>query len=261
MSTLYREISGAGPVLVLWHGWGSNLRIFDELRQRLAADFEVHAVDLPGCGRSAAAAALDADAQWQLLRATLPVDASLLGWSLGGQWALRAARELPGRLRALVLAHTTPRFVSGDDWTHGVTPAVMASFGAQLQRDLAGCLGDFLALQLRGERGAAPPPRQLRDRLMLHGRTDTSVLAAGLQQLAGHDLRAACAQVTTPTLVVAGQHDRITPPAAARALAAALPAAQYLEIARAAHLGFLSHPDPFVTATRAFLLAQARRAA
>jgi pimeloyl-[acyl-carrier protein] methyl ester esterase len=261
MSTLYREISGVGPVLVLWHGWGSNLSIFDELRQRLASDFVVPAIDLPGCGRSAAAAALDADTQWQLLCATLPTGASLLGWSLGGQWALRAAREMPGRLRALVLVHTTPRFVSGGDWTHGVTPAVMAGFGAQLQQDLAGCLGDFLTLQLRGERGAAPAPQQLRDRLMLHGHTDESVLARGLKQLSEHDLRAGCAHVTTPALVVAGQHDRITPPAAARALAAALPAAQYLEIARAAHLSFLSHPDAFVAALRAFLFAHSRQAA
>jgi pimeloyl-[acyl-carrier protein] methyl ester esterase len=261
MSALYREISGAGPVLVLWHGWGSNLRIFDELRERLAVDFEVHAIDLPGCGRSVAAAALDAGTQWQLLCATLPADSSLLGWSLGGQWALRAAREMPGQLRALVLAHTTPRFINCGDWTHGVTPEVAAGFGAQLQRDLAGCLRDFLALQLRGERGAAPAPQQLRDRLMLHGRPDASVLAMGLQQLAEHDLRAGCAQVTTPALVVAGQHDRITPPAAARALAAALPAARYLEIARAAHLSFLSHPDSFVAAIRPFLLAQSRQAA
>jgi len=48
------ERSGTGPPLVLWHGWGLNLRVFDELRAELASEFELIAVDLPGHGAAVA---------------------------------------------------------------------------------------------------------------------------------------------------------------------------------------------------------------
>jgi pimeloyl-[acyl-carrier protein] methyl ester esterase len=94
---LYLERSGTGPPLVLWHGWGLNLRIFDELRAALAADFEVIAVDLPGHGASKWPAGMDGEAQLSALLETVPSGAALLGWSLGGQFALRAsAYQAPG---------------------------------------------------------------------------------------------------------------------------------------------------------------------
>jgi pimeloyl-[acyl-carrier protein] methyl ester esterase len=59
--------------------------------------------------------------------------------------------------------------------------------------------------------------------------------------------------VTLPTLVVGGQHDRVTPPAAARALAGIMPHARHVEIPRAAHAPFLSHPEQLLAALREFL--------
>ena len=63
MALLHTETSGSGPTIVLWHGWGMNLRVFDALRAALSADFQVIAVDLPGHGRSDWPGALDADGQ------------------------------------------------------------------------------------------------------------------------------------------------------------------------------------------------------
>ena len=47
MSALYFEVRGRGPDLVLLHGWGLNLRVWDELAGVLARRFRVIAVDLP----------------------------------------------------------------------------------------------------------------------------------------------------------------------------------------------------------------------
>jgi len=52
MSGLYVEQRGQGPDLVLLHGWGLNLRVWDTLTDELASGFRVIAVDLPGHGRS-----------------------------------------------------------------------------------------------------------------------------------------------------------------------------------------------------------------
>jgi pimeloyl-ACP methyl ester carboxylesterase len=59
--------------------------------------------------------------------------------------------------------------------------------------------------------------------------------------------------VRAPTLVIAGQYDRVTLPAASRALAEALPDARYVEIRRAAHAPFLSHTAEFATLVTRFL--------
>src|SRR5277367_5424358 len=97
------ERSGTGPPLVMWHGWGLNLRIFDELRAALAAEFEVIAVDLPGHGASEWLAGMDGEAQLSALLETVPRGAALLGWSLGGQFALRAAWRAPAQIKRLIL--------------------------------------------------------------------------------------------------------------------------------------------------------------
>jgi len=60
-------------------------------------------------------------------------------------------------------------------------------------------------------------------------------------------------QVRAPTLVIAGQDDRITPPGASRALAAALPKGSFRQLRRAGHVPFLSNRDQFLTALDGFL--------
>lgn len=242
---------------MLWHGWGSNLRIFDSLRSALSAHWTVHAVDLPGYGYSVPAAPgvlAATDECFELLLASLPAEpCHLLGWSLGGQWALRAASTGRARIRSLTLAHTTPRFVADDGWLHGVSAAVLRQFGAQLTASPVQCLRDFLELQLRGERGAAPPVPRLLQELQQHGLAGEPVLRRDLRHLADWDLRPLLPELETPALVISGQYDRVTPPAAGRALAAALRRARLLEVGRAGHLSFLSHPQVILQELRAFL--------
>jgi pimeloyl-[acyl-carrier protein] methyl ester esterase len=253
MSELHVEVDGSGPPLVLWHGWGSNARIFDALRARLRHRYTLHAVDLPGYGQSATTATLDDEATLAALLTTLPPRAVLLGWSLGGQWALRAARRAPQRVRALALVHTTPRFVAAGDWPHGVAAAVLQQFATVLQQDPEQCLRDFLELQLRGSRGAAPSVDGLQQSMLRHGAASTAQLQCDLQRLASVDLRAELALVRAPALVISGQHDRVTPPGAAAALAAALSATHILQVPRAGHLSFLSHPEAFDAALCGFI--------
>jgi pimeloyl-[acyl-carrier protein] methyl ester esterase len=56
-----------------------------------------------------------------------------------------------------------------------------------------------------------------------------------------------------PTLVISGQYDRLTPPGAGEALAAAIPGARHWLVPRAAHAPFLSHRDEFAREVDAFL--------
>jgi pimeloyl-[acyl-carrier protein] methyl ester esterase len=266
---LHVERSGHGAPVVLWHGWAMNLRVFDALRENLQRDFQTIAVDLPGHGRSAWRAAVPAvpavrgaqlealDSLLQALLASLPQDATLVGWSLGGQLALRAAMLAPERVARLVLIATTPRLLRADDWPHGVDPALLAGMRARLQEDSQAMVDEFLELQLRGCRNAVPLLHALRSALPLQGVASAPALLSGLEVLTDTDLRPLLSQVHQPALVVGGQYDRITHPRAAEALAHSLSTARYHEFARSAHAPFLSHADEFIALLREFIAASA----
>src|SRR5205807_668567 len=160
-----------------------------------------------------------------------------LGWSLGGQLALDLAAALPSGIERLALIATTPRFLAGPDWRCGTAPALLARLERQLREDSGRTVREFLKLQVRGvaPRTASRVLARLKGALAAHGPAQPEALARGLDRLRCGDLRPALPLVRIPALVVSGGLDRITPAAAGRALAAALPKGRYVEFARAAH--------------------------
>jgi len=250
MSGLYTEVRGSGPTLALLHGWGLNLRVWDGLAAALGERFRVVTVDLPGHGRSdwlPDRSSLASQAE-QIHEAVSAIDRaySLIGWSLGGQIALRlAAAVQPGSVAPpvsrLTLIAATPRFSAAPDWPHGAAPERLQAQALGLRTDYHRTVGDFLELQVRGSAGGEAALAQLRGALFAHGEARPEALARGLELLRDTDLRPLLGVIAQPTLVIAGQYDRVTLPAASRALAEALPNARYAEIRRAAHAPFLSH--------------------
>ncbi|MCJ7451729.1 MAG: pimeloyl-ACP methyl ester esterase BioH [Steroidobacteraceae bacterium] len=240
--SLHVEVRGQGPDLVLLHGWALHGGMWGPWLEELALHARLHLVDLPGHGHSPWAPGLAGLAN--LARAVghiVPRGAVLVGWSLGGMIALELARQEPQRASAMVLLATTPRFVAGGDWPHGMDATVLDEFAQGLADDHRGTVQNFLALQARGDERALDTLRLLRRNLDAHGPPDPRALAAGLEILRTVDLRHILPGIALPALVIAGQRDRLTPAAAGRALASALPTADFVEIAHGGHAPFLSH--------------------
>lgn len=241
------------PTLVMLHGWGLNLAVFDTLAAQLASRYDVLRLDLPGHGRSDAdvavledgidTAATQLSAEIAIHRPADRAPLHLLGWSLGGLLALALAAAAPQRIARITLLASTPCFVARDDWPHGLAPAVLENFATQLRADYHRTVHEFLELQARGSAQASSTLRELQAALDARGAATPRALVAGLELLRSVDLRERLTQVAAPTLVIGGQYDRVTPPGAGRALAAALPRGEYREIARAGHAPFLSHVD------------------
>ena len=160
---------------------------------------------------------------------------------------------VPARLRKLVLVGTSPRFVADESWPHAMAPEMLARFADELRVAWQLTLQRFLSLQVRGSEAGHATLAALRHQLFARGKPDPAMLCAALGALAGADLRADAARIPIPTLVVAGEHDTLAPPAASAWLAEALPAAELLRLPGAGHAPFLSHPDAFRDALLGFL--------
>lgn len=251
---LHVEIRGTGPDLVLLHGWALHGGMWGPWLDELSQRARLHLVDLPGHGRSKWPEG--ASTLRDLARAVsphVPNGAAVLGWSLGGMVALELARSRPGDLAALVLIATTPCFLARDDWPAGMNPGVLDGFAAGLAGDYRRTLSNFLALQTWGDENASQALRSLRANLDAHGEPDPQALTAGLGILRTADLRDGLAAIAVPSLIIAGEHDRITPVAAGRELASRLPSARFVEVPKAGHAPFLSHPETVLREVESFL--------
>jgi pimeloyl-[acyl-carrier protein] methyl ester esterase len=253
------ETSGSGPALVLLHGWGLNSLIWESILPLLTDAFTVVRIDLPGHGASSWPPGFhDAESLAALLAPHVPPGCALLGWSLGGVAAIELALAGRARIGQLILVSTTPKFVASDDWEHGLAAPAVERFASLLETDYESTVREFFGLQVQGDEHARGTLRELRQKLLAGGKPRLEALRAGLAILRTADQRDRLGRIAHPTLVIAGQYDRMTSPQAARALAAGIPGARFESIARAGHAPFLSHPGEFCRVLGAFLGRAAR---
>lgn len=234
------------PPVVLVHAFPLDGRMWDAQRNHLAAHTRVLAPDLPGFGASAGHPAgpdLDAwaDALERLLAGRLgPRPAIVCGLSMGGYVALRLAGRHPARLAGLVLADTRAR---ADDAAgrrardEAIDTVSTDGVAALVETLLPKLLAEESPDELRG---------RVRDLALQQSRE--AVVAALRAMRDRPDSTPVLERVRVPTLVVAGEHDALTPPHEAAAMAARLPAGKLVVIEGAGHLSNLERPDLFTAA-------------
>lgn len=248
MNHVHVETCGAGPDLVLLHGWGMHSGVWNGVRDRLAQHYRLHLVDLPGHGFSPAATGESVTLQYmaEAVAQDLPARSTVCGWSLGGQVALELALREPQRIERLVLVSTTPAFVQREYWQWGMEATVLQQFAAELQQDVAATLQRFFALQLRGSSHVSAALAQLRASLLQRGQPDALSLQAGLQILLETDLRPVVNKITQPVTLLHGENDVIADPAAASWMKQILQNSKLIMLPRCGHAPFLSHPEQFL---------------
>ncbi|MDQ6971665.1 MAG: alpha/beta fold hydrolase [Mariprofundaceae bacterium] len=231
------------PPMVLLHGWGQSARCWHAQVGFFSSYAEVTALNLPGHGGAPDAPPAD----WEkALLAAMPAEPVLLvGWSLGGMLAMRLALSSPQRVAGLVLVGATPCFRTRPDWVHGCADDVFERFRSGLGGDSDRLLGRFFALILQGDklerRAYLDMVRSAVDRRHPASRAG---LEAGLELLSQLDLRAEVADISVPTLLLHGEHDAVTPPAASDYLAS--------EIHGAHRVGMPSGHAPHLTCAQQF---------
>ena len=113
------EVSGSGPPIVLIHGYGLDMRMWDRQVAQLGTRFQVIRYDCRGFGSSGP---LDPAVPYThsgdlvaLLDHLSIADAVVAGLSFGGRVALQCALAAPARIRGLVLLDAVLDGVAWDD--------------------------------------------------------------------------------------------------------------------------------------------------
>ncbi len=226
--------------LILLHGWGMNPAVFEPLQRALGARVRVSAPPLPGYPRSGWPQAADFSRQVEAMAQTLPAG-RLLGWSLGGIYALELALRYPARFEDLTLIACNPCFVARPGWSCAIDESIFDEFGAGLVRDRQRTLKRFIALQLDGEPAARELARGLWRSVDAAGKPAAGVLRFGLDLLKVADYRRRLAELALPARWILGERDRLVPIALAQQIADFNVDIRVESVAGAAHAPFLSH--------------------
>jgi pimeloyl-[acyl-carrier protein] methyl ester esterase len=238
--------------LVLLHGWGMTPAVFDALAACLKPHYDVRVLPLPGYGNAPACEPYTLRNVAAHLAAVAPEHCVVAGWSLGGQVALEWARQAPKQLRALALVATTPSFVQREGWTAAIEAQVLRSFAVELERNRAATLMRFASAQAQGDEALKILLRALRGVVASETYASTHVLEQGLNVLLETDLRSALENVAQPVLVVHGERDALTPPAAGEYLASGVQRGRLCVVPGAAHAPFVTHASTIACAMQEF---------
>ncbi|MBN1178206.1 MAG: alpha/beta fold hydrolase [Anaerolineae bacterium] len=256
---LYYEVTGSGEPLVLIAGLGYGLWMWHKMVPGLARHFQVIAFDNRGAGQSSkpdgsySAPMMAADTAG-LIDALGLRGAAVMGHSMGGFIAQQLVLDRPDLVGKLILSATN----FGGPHHVPVTPEAMAVI---LDRS-----GDPIDVVKRGIAVACAPGfidahPELVEELVAYRLTGPVPPAQYQAQTAvgiGLMSEAACFEhrlkdVTAPTLILFGEHDKVVPPANAELLAQQIPGSRIVILPGAGHMFPIEAPEAAVEAITAFL--------
>jgi len=180
----------------------------------------------------------DLEAESHRLSSAIGPETILIGWSMGGMVALKTALLSPGKVKALVLVSTTPKFVSSPDYPYGLPLALLRNLKKKIK--LNGVKA-FHSLAFKD--------------LPVPGLIDTPIEQAEkeLAELEKVDLRELLAKIEAPTLIIHGNKDQIVPVKSAEYLAKNISGSELHIYDKVGHAPFLERSKQFNQCIRNFI--------
>ncbi len=237
------SVAGRGPLIVFLHGIGGNRSHWNSQMEFFCGRFRVAAWDARGYGQSEdyTGPLCFEDFSADLLRVLdhlREAKAHIVGLSMGGRIARNFALQHPERVRTLTLANTSPGF---DALSSEEVERFVEERRNRTPRTTE---------QLLGSRAHADAARALAASFeALRKDSYIKTLEASVAQ----DRAAPLEEIAVPTLVIAGEEDRVYPPALARRMAQRIPGAELVTLEGCGHLSNLEQPERFNAALLDFL--------
>jgi pimeloyl-ACP methyl ester carboxylesterase len=162
----------------------------------------------------------------------------VVGFSLGGWLAAELALRVPKRLRGLVIVDAAGIEVPGE---------AIADVFSLAPHELS-ALSYHDPVKFAFDPSKLPPPAQA----VIAGNFASLAVYARARGMKDPTLRARLAGITTPTMVVWGQSDRVVTPTYGRAWAQAIPNARFELIPECGHMAQLEKPAELLALVRQF---------
>ncbi len=232
--TINYEVYGQGPRLILLHGWGADLHSFDLIIPHLSPHLQIFLLDLPGFGLS-----------------------SKLSYAFGTKDYVRVVEEF---LKALAI----------DDFCllgHSFGGAISLSLAAQNEAVRKLILVDSAGIRIRSLRTkikiqlykifkkAIPKSKEtfIQKILASEDYRNAGELRSTLIKVVNEDLGPLLPQIKTPTLIVWGKNDTVTPLKEAHILHQGINNSQIIIIGDCGHNPQLDKPQALSQLVLSFL--------
>ncbi|MEM9706832.1 MAG: alpha/beta hydrolase [Pseudomonadota bacterium] len=250
------DVAGSGEVILFIHGIGGDRSNWSDQLLACPVGYQGVSVDLRGYGASD-----DFDGPFRysdvcgdLLRVLEYLSAEqahIVGLSMGGVVAMEFWKKAPERLKSLVLCDTGPG-VANDR-----TPEDAQAFLDARQKPLLdGLSPSDIAPKLAKSLVSPKAPDRAYQRLvqsMSSLRKDTYLKS--LEAMVMYRSPPDFTKIRTPTLIIVGEDDMLTPPAVSERMAEKIPNAKLVIVPEAGHLSNIEQPEAFNAALFAFLQA------
>jgi len=235
---LNHRIDGSGPRVLLLHAVGMDLTLLDALTAILSREFTVLRADLRGHGKSpyvpAASLADYADDVHALLVKLSFSPCAVAGFAMGGMVAQALAVNYPQDVRAAVFANIN------HEQTKESYAALMSRASDAKRDGMAKIVGTTMQRWFTEPFIAKGGDAAVRARLV---GDDVRAWCDAFIAMANVDIAAKLKEIKVPTLCLAGEVDKSTPPAAVKAMADTIPGARYVMLPGAPHMPFVEMPQ------------------
>lgn len=243
----------AGVPIILIHAFPLNHTMWKPQMSALTGKFRVIAYDVGGHGGSNVG-----DGQYTIelfvgdliaLLDYLKIEKAILcGLSLGGYIALRAVERHSVRVSALVLADTRSEADSDDAKVKRTTTLQLIK-----EKGVSVFAEEFVKMTFSPETFDANPELVRTVKKMILKNPPLGICGALLALGLRTDTTTSLQHIKVPTLILVGEKDKITPPAASLAMLEKIPNAQMHIIPHAGHFSNMENPSEFNRRLLSFL--------
>ncbi|MDH4112605.1 MAG: alpha/beta hydrolase [Actinomycetota bacterium] len=252
----------AAPMLLFVHGFSLDMTTWREQWVDLSVDHRCVLMDQRGHGASERPADGDLSVRSMgrdiaaVLEAVAPDRRVVIVGHSMGSIAILAMAEVRPDLLATSVAGLVLVGTSASELVRGamgsITDLVRPRLGSlrsaaervdRLRKAVLASPTDLRGAVVRLTQFGPDAPRHVVDHVVhLAERASSEVWTDGLAALLDTDLRHVLPRVRVPSLVIVGEHDRVTPPASGVELAAALPDGRFVLLEGAGHIAMLERP-------------------
>ncbi len=241
------SVQGDGPLVVLLHGWGSNIKLFEGIFGLLESKYKVLALDMPGFGLSD-----EPPTPWNVDSYTDFVidfiagfdarEVILLGHSFGGRVIIKMSNRtsLPFSIKKIILVDSA-----------GIKPKKSLKSKLSLILYKTGKAVFSIGLFKRIAPNAIDNMRKKRGSADYNSASE--IMRQCLVMVVNEDLTPLLKGVTAPTLLIWGENDDATPLEDAKLMETLIPDSGLAVIKNAGHYSFLEQKYTFDKILSSFL--------